>query len=141
MKDDHAAPLDKIFVECHEAHSVTTGIGDGGKDLGTGNVAEGVSSSISPGRPYACVIPSDYCICAGANNCGAYGLTILLSVLNGAALLVQPKVFPGILDEIVKAGAVDGITGKHSPTVDSLARAREDEVYRALYHIVEESLR
>lgn len=134
---EYVAPFDRMFLDCHKAGVVTIGIGDGGNELGMGNVAQAVGSFLSPDRPYACVIPSDFCICAGVSNWGGYALATLLSIVEGTNLLLPPGDFPVILDEIVRAGAVDGVTGKRTSTVDNLPRRWEDEIYRALYRIAE----
>lgn len=133
----YLAPLDRLFAASVGGASVTIGIGDGGNELGMGNVAPAVDSLCSPGRPYACVIPSDFCICAGVSNWGAYGVAALLSVLCRKNLLVTPDTLTHILSEIVRAGAVDGITARQEATVDNLPKWWEDQIYLALYSIAE----
>jgi D-glutamate cyclase len=136
----YIAPLDQVFMRCQANGSTTIGIGDGGNELGMGNVAQALDAFLSPHRPYACVVPSDFCICAGVSNWGAYGLAALLSILTGTNFLLDPGALPCVLDEIVKAGAVDGITGQPVATVDNLPRTWEDEIYEALYRMVDEQL-
>ena len=134
---EYLAPLDRLFAASVSGASVTIGIGDGGNELGMGNVAPTVDSLHSPGPPYACVVPSDFCICAGVSNWGAYGLAALLSVVCHRNLLLSPDSLSRILSEIVRAGAVDGITARQEVTVDNLPPWWEDHVYRALYRTVE----
>lgn len=135
---DHVAPLDDLFLQGASRGLATIGVGDGGNELGMGNVAQAVGSFASPGRPYACVIPSDFCICAGVSNWGAYALAALLSVLSRTNLLLKPDAFSNILDEIVRSGAVDGVTGRQSLSVDNLPRTWEDKIYGAMYRIAED---
>lgn len=137
---EHVAPFDSLFIEASRKGLATIGIGDGGNELGMGNVAQAADCFASPGQPYACVIASDFCICAGVSNWGAYALSGLLSVIHGANHLLNPVALSGTLDNIVKAGAVDGVTGARTPTVDSLPRTWEDEVYGVVYRLVKEHI-
>lgn len=132
---DYVAPLDDVFLKCISKGIITIGIGDGGNELGMGNVSEAVDKYIAPHRAYSCKIPSDFCICAGVSNWGGYALAALISLLIGKSLLPDFATFSSLIDSLVKAGAVDGITGKPEPTVDSLPRTWEDGIYKQMYEI------
>ena len=135
---DHVAPLDEVFLKCSCKGIITIGIGDGGNELGMGNVSEAVDRYVAPGRAYSCQIPSDLCICAGVSNWGGYALAALVSVLCGKNLMPDFPTFSSLIDSVVKAGAVDGVTGERQATVDSLPRIWEDSIYRQMYAIAEQ---
>jgi hypothetical protein len=136
---DHTARLDDVFIECSSYDVITVGIGDGGNELGMGNVSEAVDKSLDPYRAYSCKIPSDYCICAGVSNWAGYALAALISTLAGKILMPGFPVFSSIIDVIVAAGAVDGVTGKPQATVDSLPRDWEDSMYKQMYNIASQA--
>jgi D-glutamate cyclase len=132
---DYVAFLDDIFIKCASCGIVTVGIGDGGNELGMGNVSEAVDKYIAPHRAYSCIISSDFCICTGVSNWAGYALAALVSTLCRENFMPDPDTFSLLLEEIVKAGAVDGMTAKPQATVDNLPRSWEDGMYATMYNI------
>jgi hypothetical protein len=130
---DHIACLDNVYLRCIGREIITVGIGDGGNELGMGNVSRRVDQSLAPQRAYSCHIPSDFCLCAGVSNWAGYALAAVISRLAGRNLMPEFTVFNALLEAIVRAGAVDGVTGQPVPTVDSLSRDWEDGVYSQMY--------
>jgi D-glutamate cyclase len=132
---DHVAPLDDVFIKCASSGIITVGIGDGGNELGMGNVSHAVDAHIAPHRPYSCKILSDLCICSGVSNWTGYALAALLSRLFSKNLMPDASSFSSLLEEVVAAGAVDGVTGKRDLTVDALPRVWEDGVYERMLEV------
>ncbi len=118
------APLDELFLEAEERGIVTIGIGDGGNEIGMGKVFLGVSKSIAYGRRIASTVLTDYVIVAGVSNWGAYGLVGALSIVSGRDLLPTPEEFALSVIMVVRAGAVDGVSGLREPSVDGLPLSR-----------------
>ncbi len=129
------APVDDVLLACHRRNITTIAIGDGGNELGTAQVSCNVDRHIAPDRPFSCKIFADYCICAGVSNWAGYAQAALLSYLSGKNLMLDPAGLAGLLDEIVTAGAVDGVSGKQEATVDGLDKSWEHEIYAKLYAI------
>lgn len=96
----------------------TVGIGDGGNEIGMGNLAAEVAKcpTLTPEPPVTCV---DKLIIASISNWGAYGLIAALSVLTRENLLPGVEWEKNIIREIVRRGAVDGVSGINKPSVDS----------------------
>ena len=134
---DYVALLDDVFLKCTSKGILTIGIGDGGNELGMGNVSEAVDKYVAPHRALSCKIPSDYCICAGVSNWAGYALTGLIALLTGKNVMSDFASLSSLIDSIVKAGAVDGVTCKQEPTVDNLPRTWEDGIYKQIYDIAE----
>ena len=130
--DPYHACLDHIFAGCSERGIATIGIGDGGNELGMGRVAEMVDSHHSLNRPFSCRTAADFCICAGVSNWAGYALASLLSGLSGKELMPGTAALTAILEAIVAAGAVDGISGEAKNTVDGLDEKWEMSVYSGL---------
>ena len=96
----HMAPLDGLFL-LSDAPSV--GIGDGGNEIGMGNVAEGVADRL--GR-VPCAVKTGALIIATVSNWGALGLCAALGQLPGEAeLRAAYELCP-------QTGLIDGITGE-----------------------------
>lgn len=95
----------------------TIGIGDGGNEIGMGNLAAEIKQHPNL-TPEPAVTPVNECIIASVSNWGAYGLIAALS------LIVKRNLLPGVewekelIKEIVKRGAVDGVSGVNKPSVD-----------------------
>jgi hypothetical protein len=105
----------------------TIGIGDGGNEIGMGNIAEAIASLDITAATTRC----DELLVADVSNWGAYGLIALLALWSGRDLLaaVSP---PEILDYLCARGSVDGVTRKSTPTEDGLDAAEGIGVIREL---------
>jgi hypothetical protein len=69
----------------------------------------------------ASVVPVDHLVVAGVSNWGAYGIVAQLGRITGESLLHTPAEELRLIDACMKAGAVDGITRRKEPTVDTLS--------------------
>jgi hypothetical protein len=105
---------------------VTGAVGDGGNEIGMGNVpAAVVAAEIAHGEQIACRVPVGALVTAGTSNWGCSALVAALAVLvpeHGPALraLLDPAVDAAVLDAATAAGAVDGVTGAAGATVDGI---------------------
>jgi hypothetical protein len=68
----------------------------------------------------ASVVRVDHLVVAGVSNWGGYGVVAALSRLAGRELLHTPEVEQRMIEACVAAGASDGVTRRHGPTVDGL---------------------
>lgn len=134
------AAVDDLLIDCERRHIVTIGIGDGGNELGMGQVSHDVDTHVAPGRAFSCKLFTDYCLCAGVSNWGGYGKAALLSNIVGRNLLPEPRQLAGLLSAITAAGAVDGVTGRNEPTVDGLDSTWEHELYGRMYAIASDGI-
>jgi len=102
-----------------EATCPTIAIGDGGNEIGMGNVKEHLSTlDFTPA-----IIPSvtrcDELIISDVSNWGVYGVLAFLSLWSQRDLLAQA--YPeNVLKYISDLGSVDGVTRKNELTEDSL---------------------
>ena len=131
----HISPLDDLFLHAQSRAITTIGIGDGGNELGLGKVSASVDSHIPDGRPFSCQTTADFCICAGVSNWGGYGMAALLSVMASENLMPKPAGLVKLLSAITEAGAVDGITGENTPSVDGLAEEWEHNLFFSMYEL------
>ena len=110
---EYTAQIDRLF----DLHNTTIGIGDGGNEIGMGNVFKAVEKSSQLVENPTITKVSELII-SSVSNWGGYGLLAQLSQATGINLL------PNIVDEkdmiegMVNLGAVDGVTGKSVYQVD-----------------------
>ncbi len=99
------------FVEL--AGCPTIAIGDGGNEIGMGNVQEAVQQlDIDPSTTRC-----DELLVADVSNWGAYGLIALLGYWRGEDLLA--RISPAaLLEYLSERGSVDGVTRAPTPTED-----------------------
>jgi len=133
------ASLDEFYTECKNNGITTIGIGDGGNELGMGRVSSAVDDFVPFDRPFSCQTESDFCVCAGVSNWAGYGMAALLSSMLNRNLMPEPYELRDLLDAIVDAGAVDGVSGKAEPTVDGLEASWEHDIFSAMYQIASDS--
>ena len=120
---DWNGPLDALFlarVPHGVRRPVTIGVGDGGNEIGMGNVRARVARVSAKARRFASVVTVDHLVVAGTSNWGAYGIVAELSRLAGRDLLHTSDEEQAMVVACVQAGAVDGVTRRAEPTVDRL---------------------
>lgn len=113
------------FLE--QASCPTIAIGDGGNEIGMGNIAKAIGELDINAAVTCC----DELLVADVSNWGAYGLIALLATWSGRDLLAQ--VYPvEILDYLSARGSVDGVTRENTLTEDGLEAEEGLRVIQAL---------
>uniref|UniRef100_A0A3P8S8T9 D-glutamate cyclase n=1 Tax=Amphiprion percula TaxID=161767 RepID=A0A3P8S8T9_AMPPE len=76
-------PIDNLFIAAMDIPGITTtGIGDGGNELGMGKVKDKVINLMPKGSLIACDVPADFAITAGVSNWGGYAVACGLYLLH-----------------------------------------------------------
>jgi hypothetical protein len=120
---DWNGPLDALFLARGgrgTRRPITIGVGDGGNEIGMGNVRARVARVGANARRFASIVTVDHLVVAGTSNWGAYGIVAELSRLAGRDLLHSSEDEQRMIAACVAAGAVDGVTRRAEPTVDRL---------------------
>lgn len=118
-------PIFDFHVQLADCPSV--GIGDGGNEIGMGNVAAAVAELDIRGAETRC----DELIVADVSNWGAYGLLALLEVVTGRPML-RAIDHRELLAYLSARGSVDGVTGENTLSEDSLPLAAGTALLRHL---------
>ncbi|XP_053800897.1 D-glutamate cyclase, mitochondrial isoform X1 [Vidua chalybeata] len=75
-------PIDELFLAAQTIPGITTtGVGDGGNELGMGKVKDAVKKHIKNGDVIACDVEADFTVVAGVSNWGGYAIACALHVL------------------------------------------------------------
>lgn len=110
----------------------SVGIGDGGNEIGMGNLLEIIPSVDSlPDAP--AISEVDRLVIASVSNWGGYGLVAAISRLAGRNLLPFAEAEDRMVQGMVAAGAVDGTTGDAVPTVDNFSMAENGALLARLH--------
>nr|XP_023683233.1 D-glutamate cyclase, mitochondrial isoform X2 [Paramormyrops kingsleyae] len=76
-------PIDDLFVTASSIPGIsTTGIGDGGNELGMGKVKDAVRTYMPNGNLIACDVAADFAVTAGVSNWGGYAIACGLYILS-----------------------------------------------------------
>lgn len=99
----------------NNAKCPTIGIGDGGNEIGMGNITEALKDL----DIHAAATQVDELLIADVSNWGAYGIIAFLSLWNERDLLGEIKPLE-ILEYLSQLGSVDGVTRANELTEDGL---------------------
>ena len=123
----HTARLDYLV----ERGIPSVGIGDGGNEIGMGNLAEVIPGvERLPDDP--AIAKVDRLVLASVSNWGGYGLVAALSQLVGRDLLPTTEEDERLIRRMVDAGAVDGTSGENKYYVDNFTLEQNAAVLRRL---------
>ena len=123
---DQTAPVDRLFDLARSEGILTVAVGDGGNEIGMGNVAGAIVREGILAHP--CIVPADRLIIATTSNWGAFALAAWLSILSSRNVFLTYKEYAAFLDRIVRKGCVDGISKRPQLTVDGFSPAIEREI-------------
>ena len=129
------ARLDYLF----EAGIPSVGIGDGGNEIGMGNLVEYIPAVATlPDDP--AVTKVDRLVISSVSNWGGYGLVAALSRLAGRNLLPTVADETRLIERAVDMGAVDGTTGERVYHVDGFTTEENGQALEQLRRLVDEAI-
>lgn len=123
------SPIDELVVQAARRGIPTVGVGDGGNEIGMGNVAHAIARRLAL-EP--CVVTVDNLVVATVSNWGAYGIVAAMAQQAERALLPAFDRISSFYRFIVENGSVDGTTGRRQLTVDGFSMDTERAVVEAL---------
>ena len=112
-------PLDDLFLQAGK-RVVTIGVGDGGNEIGMGNVRTRIIRQSPLMARIAATVKVNHLVVAGVSNWGAYGIVAQLARLAGVPLVHTVALERRMIEASVKAGGHDGLTLRREATVDGL---------------------
>lgn len=129
-----------LFTEALERDIPTIGIGDGGNEIGMGNISESVRRHIPHGDSIAAETKVDSLIVSAVSNWGAYGLLTALSMITERSLIHDPEMERELIEACIESGAVDGVDGGAKYSVDGIPGRIHENVVEILSYISERVL-
>ena len=131
---NNTAPIDQLFIMARARHLLTIGIGDGGNEIGMGNLQAEIRQQLDLNP---CTVEADHLIIATVSNWGAYGLLAALQAFTSVSLLPPAQAVENYLVKIVQRGCVDGVTQAGTYSVDGYDVEVEKEVLEQLSRAVQ----
>ena len=129
----HTAKIDHLFLQ----HQHTIGIGDGGNEIGMGNLAHFIPRVATlPSSPST--VGATHLVISSTSNWGGYGVVAALSRLAGRNLLPSPEAEETMIRQMVDLGAVDGVTGASRYSVDDMDLDEHSRTLALLHDLLAE---
>lgn len=122
----HTPKFDVLFDAARRGRATTIGIGDGGNEIGFGNIHDQAVRIIPNGRAASArvIVPTlrvDHLVPAAVSNWGAHGVAACLCLLAGRPdALHTPGAEIRLIDTAARAGLIDGVSGYVEPRVDGM---------------------
>jgi len=123
------SPLDQLFQSIFRPEDkkpyLTIGVGDGGNEVGTGNVHDSIVKYVNLGEEIAADTICDVLVLAGVSNWGAIAIAASLAICCEDQEIAQKFIdFCGRQDEMLtnmlKYGSYDGISGLSTRSIDGM---------------------
>ena len=128
---EHNAKIDHMF----EQHPHSVGIGDGGNEIGMGNMRDVIPDIENlPDDP--CTTTTTELVIASVANWGGYGLVASLSKLSGKSLMPTVEEDMALIRQTVDLGAVDGMSNKQEYKVDGFTLEENAETITQLRELL-----
>tara|TARA_B100001750_G_scaffold30942_1_gene21041 strand:- start:171 stop:1010 length:840 start_codon:yes stop_codon:yes gene_type:complete len=120
-------------IDCLFQNNITSiGIGDGGNEIGMGNLYSQVKENSKLVR-FPTTVEVDELVIASVSNWGAYGLIAAISSIKDQNLLVSVEEEMEIINVLVGLGVVDGMSGKPESFVDGFDLDSNSKILQNLH--------
>lgn len=116
--DEHLAKADHFFELAQEQGLLRIGLGDGGNELGMGNLRTTLADLSPLGATIAAVAESDVPVVGASSNWAAYAIGVCLEALGGSTRVNRSIDLAGIIRRCAEEGAIDGISSRPEAKVD-----------------------
>ena len=143
------AKMQSLWSGAREKGITTIGIGDNGNEVGLGKLGDSIRLHKTYGAECICgcgggiaaAEEADIAIIASVSNWGAYGVSACIAAaLQNPTLIHTGEIEERMIDECVRAGALDGRTAMHVLAVDGMPAKTHGCVVDILNNIVKTGL-
>lgn len=125
---DKTAPIDMLFRLCY-GKIPTIGVGDGGNEIGMGNVSQIITENL---KLVPCTVKVDKLVIATVSNWGAYAVTAYLQKISGIQVFMTFEEVETFIRKTVDIGCVDGVLKEKAVSVDGFDMKIEKEIIENL---------
>jgi hypothetical protein len=127
----YTARVDHLFTD----HPASVGIGDGGNEIGLGNLSAYVPT-VPTLVEKPCMTTTTRLVIASVSNWGGYGLVAAMSLRKGRNLLPTIEEERDLVRKTADHGAVDGMSSKSEYRVDGFSLDENSETLVRLHDLI-----
>jgi hypothetical protein len=115
---EHLGKADNFFHLGQEMGILRIGLGDGGNEMGLGNIRDALASISPVGETIAAGTDSDVPVVGASSNWAAYAIGICIEAMDGTTHINRSIDLPAIIRSCAEEGAIDGYSVRPEPRVD-----------------------
>lgn len=135
---DVVARLDYLLDQAQERGVLTIGFGDGGNEMGMGNIRDVVADNVPNGKILGASTCAEILVVAASASWGSYGVEACLAALSGKAhVLHDEEMERRMLDATAMAGIVDPLTGMAEGWLDGVPPQVNYAIVRIINYLLE----
>jgi hypothetical protein len=138
--DEYLAKADYLFHWAPEYGTLRIGLGDGGNEMGLGNLKEALYPASPVGRDIAAITHSDVPVVGASSNWAAYGIGACLEALSLSTKVLHRIDLASIIRRCAEAGAIDGGSLRPEPRVDGTPLEMNTAVVDLIAHLIEQAI-
>lgn len=132
---DFTPPLDAAADKAIAKGIPVLAVGDGGNEAGMACLMPEMASLLPGFRDCFSAVGATVAVPVDVSNWGGYALACMLSCRHGRWFGHSPEEERAMIEAMVEAGAVDGVSAKSEPSVDGLGVAEHMKVVERLKEI------
>lgn len=138
--DDHLAKTDYFFDWAPEYKVLRIGLGDGGNEMGLGNLSQALYTATPVGHTIAAHTLSDVPVVGASSNWAAYAIGACLEALVSSTRVLRRIDLAGIIRRCAEEGAIDGGSLRPEPRVDGTPLEMNLAVVDMMAFLIERAL-
>jgi len=115
---EHLAKADHFFHLAAEQGVLRIGLGDGGNEMGMGNLRTALAEISPVGAKIAALTESDVPVVGASSNWAAYAIGVCIEALRGTTNANRSIDLAGIIRRCAEEGAIDGYSSRPEAKVD-----------------------
>ncbi len=133
---DIVGKVDALFSKAEKRNIPTIGVGDGGNEIGMGNIKSTLEEEIPNGSKIASKTEVQTLVTGGVSNWGAYGIVTALSILEGKDLLHDSEMEESLIKTCLENGAIDSFSKSSKYKVDGIPGNIHEKIVDVLNFLV-----
>ncbi|MBN8999728.1 MAG: DUF4392 domain-containing protein, partial [Rhizobiales bacterium] len=137
---EHLAKAHHFFEVAAERGVLRVGLGDGGNEMGMGNMREALAKIASVGSVIAAATDSDVPVVGASSNWAAYAIGICIEAIHGSTAVNRSIDLPAIIRRCAEEGAIDGYSVRPEAKVDGTPLALNTAIIDLMAWVVDRAV-
>jgi len=137
---EHLAKAHHFFEIAAELGILRVGLGDGGNEMGMGNMRAALARITPVGETIAAATDSDVPVVGASSNWAAYAIGICIEALFGSTRVNRSIDLPAIIHRCADEGAIDGYSVRPEAKVDGTPLALNTAIIDLMAWVVDRAV-
>jgi hypothetical protein len=137
---EHLAKAHHFWYAAEEKGILRVGLGDGGNEMGLGNIAPALKELYAVGDTIAAATSSDVPVVGASSNWAAYAIGVCIEAHEGSTHRVRDIDLEGIIRRCAEEGAIDGYSVRPEAKVDGTPIALNTAIVDLMTWVVDRAI-